>query len=481
MRSLFSGISGLKVHQTKMDVIANNIANVNTVGFKSSRATFSDFFSQSLSGATAASESSGRGGTNPTQIGLGVSLASIDINMNPGLGQRTDKNTDLMISGSGFFIVSDNAGTYFTRAGAFGLDAAGNLVNSSGLQVMGWEVAQVQKEVKYMNPDGTEGTYYTTESQVLKETVSPIVIDGDKVSAPPETTTDVVLSGNLNAVTEPVKNTTMEVYDSLGTRYVIDVQFSYDEATGVWTKNMGNHAYVNGDRKNAVFLEFNGGNGVIDNPFGVVFGEEVVFNADGTLADTAQAFTIENPISEITFDALGNIETPLNWAMEFTVNEGALPANAKFGNELNQVSVDYTGLTQFDAKSTATTSSNGKTAGTLIDISIGKDGIIVGSYTNGTTRALNQIAIADFVNPAGLEKVGNNLFRQTMNSGTFDGVGIEITANGGSILGGVLEMSNVDLSSEFTEMITTQRGFQANSRTITTSDEMLQELVNLKR
>lgn len=442
MRSLFTGVSGLKVHQTKMDVIGNNIANVNTVAYKSSRATFNEFFSQTLSGATQGSATSGKGGTNPMQIGLGVSLGSIDNNMNPGIAQRTDRPFDLMVEGEGFFVISDASGTYFTRDGNFTMDDTGKIVNSSGMSVMGWGTK--------IDPD-------TKQYVIDRGIAQPLVIDGEKNYATPSTTTKVNFEGNLNSTKLPLKTTTMDVFDSVGNVYTLDVEMKWNGTA--WDVKIGDDGkgntvgYPNSDRSNPATLSIDPNTATL------------TFDENGLL---------------VSADASG--ATSITMKITGTVADG-LVQEAVFGDDAESVTVDFSSLTMFGNEDADATSrrADGNYPGSLSNLSIGADGSIVGQYTNGETRVLGMIPVAIFKNPAGLEKMGGNMFAATMNSGDFDGVGMEVGASGGSILGGVLEMSNVDLSSEFTEMITTQRGFQANSRTITTSDEMLQELINLKR
>ncbi len=477
MRSLYSGISGLKIHQTKMDVIANNISNVNTIGFKSSRVTFSDFFSQSVSGASGANEQSGRGGTNPMQIGLGANVASIDINMNNGMGQRTDNNFDLMIDGAGFFVVGDNSGTFFTRAGAFTKDAAGNLVTSTGLNVMGWDV----------NDDG----------EPVRDLVRPIQIAGDKVYSPPQATSSIELNGNINSSTLDDVVTTMQMFDSLGNSYTYNIRYTYAGTTTTgtppssfthWNMQVGDRVFPNGEESEAKTLTA-AANGALtidaaSNPTGAMTYQNVgvfTFDSDGNIVETASG--VVDPAATVTPPAVPTPTTAkssIDFKISFTNAPTGLAA-ATFG-DAGLVTTDFASLTQFAQTTTASTERlNGYKAGELSELNVGLDGSIVGTYSNGQTRVIYKIPVATFANPAGLSKAGGNLFQQTINSGTFDGIGVDITSAGGSMSGGVLEMSNVDLSSEFTEMITTQRGFQANSRTITTSDEMLQELVNLKR
>ncbi len=465
MRSLFSGVSGLKVHQTKMDVIANNISNVNTVGYKSSRVTFSDFFSQSVSGASGANAESGRGGTNPMQIGLGANVASIDINMNSGMGQRTDNNFDLMIEGSGFFIVGDNSGTYFTRAGAFIKDNVGNLVTTEGLQVYGWDVDDNGKPIR--------------------DVAKPIQISGDKVYSPPQTTKNIALTGNINAAqTDTVATTTMQMFDSLGNSYTYNVRYvctGSDDTGTTWEMQIGSSVFPNGDTDNPIDVTAATGDpGTITLNPGTTVKDPVEYTTIGSIVFDPNGYPI---YTEQTGTTTATGDGTYGF-FDFTVTS-SVPTNptSSFGSETaNKVTLDFTNMTQFSQITDTTTDAlDGYAAGSLSELNVGKDGSIVATYSNGETRVIFQIPVAQFTNPAGLMKVGGNLFQQTINSGTFDGIGIDITASGGNVNGGMLEMSNVDLSSEFTEMITTQRGFQANSRTITTSDEMLQELINLKR
>jgi len=481
MRSMFSGVSGLRVHQTKMDVIANNIANVNTVGYKTSRVTFSEVFSQTLSSASGANAASGRGGTNPMQIGLGANVASIDMLMSTGAAQRTDNPYDLMIQGDGFFIVSDNSGTYFTRAGAFRLDQSGNLTTPGGLMVNGWEAVPDEA-----NPG---------QNKIEPGRVMPLRISGEDESIPPERTTLIVVEGNINALETPTKDSTLAFFDSLGNRYVMDVRYEYDDSSKSWGIRYGNMLYPNGERSQGIPIavaaasgagatspnDFTGANpqGIRISPgtTGAAFEwipasgtapfSGVKFDVNGYIDQTGTTAAMATSI-QISFDAAmyAAATSPLNPESEFA--------------EL--ITVSFADLTQFNGSTNAAAvTKDGNWPGDLAGISIGTDGKITGRYSNGATKLLGQIALAQFKNPAGLEKVGNNLFVTTTNSGDFDGVGVDPTSGGTSLLGGVLEMSNVDLSSEFTEMITTQRGFQANSRVITTSDDMLQELVNLKR
>jgi len=435
MRSLYSGVSGLRIHQTKMDVIGNNIANVNTIGFKSSRVTFSEVFSQTLQGASGASDTTG--GTNPMQIGLGAGVSSIDVDMTEGAAQRTDRTLDLKIEGDGFFIVSDATGNKFTRVGAFMVDAAGNLVSSgTGMKVMGWL------------PDETSG-------EIVKGAVQKLqLLSPTNLYSEPEATTDVTLSGNIDKDENhldpgeggyPVE---VEIFDSLG--YVYKVPLTL--------QNSG-----------------------VDNVYNVVLEADSVVS-EGT-GETITNDAIAAGTVQIAFDpTTGKVTTsPADFSLTgLSTGYSTFPTAG--------IKVDFSEMTQFDAsisvegnRGTSNGIGSGNKAGSLNGFSIGQDGTITGNYTNGDSKVLAQLAVATFENAAGLEKVGDSLYKTTNNSGKFDGTGISVTDLGGNIKSGVLEMSNVNLASEFTEMITTQRGFQANSRIITSSDEMLQELVNLKR
>lgn len=506
MRSMFSGVAGLRTHQSKMDVIGNNIANVNTVGYKTQNVTFTDVFYQTVQAASGPNAETGKGGTNAKQIGIGSALGTIATNVSKQGGmQATDNPFDVMINGDEFFIVSDGQSNYFTKAGNFNVDEAGNLVNGSGLTVMGWQV--------------------NDEGEILKNRVSALkVMGGDKSSASPAKTTDVCISGNLNQKDQQFANTntidqyvpfTVEFYDSQGYLYnatfhikkandtndvgnlydiylynVIDqngdlvVTSKVEEATATTPKQ---YTYLNGNAK-ICSVRFN--NTTKDQDV------SVTINSVTTQAKVApgQIYSLDKTGNAATYTGdftilIDNLDTALNTG----VDKNGDPITGKLPLSLKEhgLTIDFSDLTNYGTESSNSTIERsrgdkaglgaGKAAGTLSSLAIGEDGTVVGNYTNGDIITLGQISVATFANPAGLEKVGNNLFAATMNSGSFDGIGRDITANGDSMTTGVLEMSNVDLAYEFTEMITTQRGFQANSRIITTSDTMLEELINLKR
>lgn len=477
MRSMYSGVSGLRVHQTKMDVIGNNIANVNTVGYKKGQVNFQEVFSELIRGASA--PQGGKGGTNPQQIGLGLKLGSINTVHTKGAVQRTNNPTDLMVDGeNGYFIVSDDTkfeNRYYTRAGNFVVDRAGYLVTPDGYKVLGY---------KY-DEDGNR----TSE-------VGDIRIDMSDMKAP-STTSEVNVSGNLDSrselpfgvesdgATSPtytvVKDDSMTyttdtyIKDSLGNSYKVTLEFekavtdgtneinggetySPDEPDLSWVSNKW---YM--DIKDieglpeGVDFQFNGGTDPI----------AVSFDKNGELSSGSL---------DIEFiDDSGNVGSAANLPSGF----GKYDENA--GEFDNTISLDYAGLTQYAVESDAKPKIvQGNSAGTIESYGIDASGVVIGNYSNGEKKALGQIMLAKFDNPMGLQKIGNNFFMDTRNSGEPQ-VGKPGNSGFGSIASGALEMSNVDLSLEFTEMITTQRGFQANSRVITTTDEMLQELVNLKR
>ncbi len=436
MRSMFSGVSGLSAHQAKMDVIGNNVANVNTVGFKSGRVTFQEIFSQTTKGAGAPDAATGRGGTNPMQVGLGIGVGSIDTITTRGSVQRTDNPTDMAIDGDGFFILQGGSNdTYrFSRAGNFGIDKLGNLVSGSGLNVMGWQ--------NYTR--NSDGSYtFDTEKPIEPINLYSDAANGNKKIIAAKATANAVLSGNLDASKAvPVPAATqfsvpLTIYDNLGNNYKVTVNFQKATATATgstWTWSIPTPTGTTG---------------------AAVTGT-IAFDDKGVINKTDAA-------------------TPVTKDVIFT------PAAAA-GTGSFTVKLDFSQISTFNADSSVKPKNiDGYATGNLVTFSVGGDGILTGIYSNGQQQPLGMVALASFENPAGLQKVGENMYIPTTNSGDFK-KGVKAGAEGtGKINPGTLEMSNVDLSKEFTDMIVTQRGFQANSRIITTSDEMLQELVNLKR
>lgn len=489
MRSLYSGVSGLKNHQTRMDVIGNNISNVNTTGFKSGRVTFADTLSQNLSGAAA--PQGGQGGTNPKQIGLGSVVSSIDTIFTDSSPQTTGVNTDLCLSGNGLFIVSSSKGTYYTRNGNFRFDKEGNYVNADGYFVQGWMAAKPGEAIntltepgkitipagKSMAGEASSVSKFTqnlnSEEPLIKE--MSITLDNGTVLSPTSTPSLPTTPGKTFTVgdTYPVGATTtissitlkladgttttetsgaytighsrplttvMTVYDSLGGAHEITVYLTKTAVSSItgnqWT------ASVNLDGSEM----------------------QTITEKDGTTT------TVNMPDQVIQFNVNGGYDTG-GIAATLTLKNGA--------GDNQSVTMDFSGLTQYASSNTAFASADGHAPGTLKSVSIDTAGVITGTYTNGLNVQEGQVAIAQFNNAAGLTKVGNSLYTESNNSGvpnigTIYGLGCEVIPS-------ALEMSNVDMANELTDMIVTQRGFQSNSKIITVSDELLETLINMKR
>ena len=607
MRSLFSGVAGLKTHQTKMDVIGNNISNVNTVGFKASSTSFQDIMYQTMSGASAPTQT--KGGVNPNQIGLGVSTGATKVTITKsGAAQSTGDALDLRLTdtkSTNFFIVNNGSQNLFTRSGSFYLDGNGNLaMTSTGYLVQGWQV------------DSSTG-------QIKRDTVSPLrVKSSDNMTSQPEATTQATFSGivdkndtNINSVDG--YSTTLVFYDDLGYAYTArfaikksedgDATNGYSVAlTNIYSNSekdaagnpidlLANHvadkvassgssgststdtdpkiaavaelfgsAYgtqvdsfklnsptytittdgntkyiVTGSGSNAKKVElptsgwktalesglkFKDTNGTEDTnatPLSQIFSGLSAGLSNYVTTDSTGATTVKAGV-DFSFDektqSLLITTKAANYDLDFSKADGTFASISgktvdssstsgvkkgtggdtqvlkvsTLGTNFHDITVDFSKLINFDNGGTSTATSDrgtvkdksdgaGKKLGTMTGVQIQQDGKIFGSYDNGNTVLLGQIAVAQFANASGLESLGNNCYGETLNSGSFDGIGRDVTADGGSMNTGQLEMSNVDLSTEFTEMITTQRGFQANSRIITVSDTMLEELTNLKR
>lgn len=482
MRSLFSGVSGLKVHQTKMDVIGNNIANVNTIGFKASSVSFSDVFYQTTQSATGPNAATGAAGRNAMQIGLGAGVASVTANITAtGASQRTDNPFDLMIDGNSFFVVNQGGTNYFTKAGSFNVDSQGKLCTSSGATVMGWQV------------DPNDAT------KCVADTVSPLTImSAENRYADPAATSEVYLSGNIDSKDTQVSSTTGKVvnlsfYDKMGHGYTADMKITQDpSATNEYSVALND---IKDEDGLSIFVQktVNPVTGDISytkssiSKFALgkdVYEVDTVNSKDGSVT-----FKATTAYPTITFN--GSTGSFVSVSDDGTTTGKALSLNITADpNPFSDINIDFSSLTMYSTSGSSSIKANrgsleglgaGKKVGNMTGVSIDSSGKIYGKYDNGDSKLLGQIAVATFSNPAGLESVGNSLFAATQNSGDFDGIGQDPTQGGGSITTGVLEMSNVDLSQQFTDMITTQRGFQANSRIITTSDTLLEELINLKR
>lgn len=454
MRSMYSGVSGLRVHQSKMDTIGNNIANVNTVGFKRGQVTFQEVFSQVTRGASA--PSGGKGGTNPQQVGMGVAIGSINTIHTVGPGQRTDNPTDLMIDGEGFFVVSDDSNfnnKFYTRAGNFTLDRDGSLVTADGFKVLGY-MADKNGNIDTSN-------------------VSGIRINKSETSAP-TATENIIFKGNLDSRIPAVKDLTdpdekgqlidTVVTDSLGNSYKVTFEVKKKPDPNV---DGGNDWQMTVSK----VIDLGTGN-YVDDPTGILAKPiELSFSKSGELQAVADKSFLDLNVLVFNKDKndkdIADVSPSGTFTDEITIFD---PANPESYKNIHQYANDA------DFKPYA----HGNTSGTLEGFTIDPTGTVTGVFTNGDRRAIGQIMLAKFDNPMGLQKMGSNFFLDTRNSGEAQ-FGAGGSSGFGAVNGGTLEMSNVDISLEFTEMITTQRGFQANSRIITTSDEMLQELVNLKR
>lgn len=567
MRSLYSGVAGLKTHQTRMDVIGNNIANVNTTAYKSSSMTFSELMSQTTQKASGANATTGVGGTNAKQIGLGVKAGAINTAITTqGSAQSTGNPFDIMITGDNFFVVSNGSENFFTRDGSFYVDGAGNLaMTSTGYNVMGWGVDE-------------------TTGNIKQDTVTALrIMSAANMTYPPEATTKANISGILDENDKDVtsangKTVNLNFFDARGYSYTAKFTFkqSGGDKTNEYSMELNKILDSTGAEIDISKLEFGNRSQqkmetkvtlntdaykwygkVLKTKDGTtdVANLADIFNTDGSLitpADDAAAQKQQEALDAIAkaYGYEGSTDEFLNLYITSTVDKDkqltiqnllgnmmagkmtdVLPAdgsaitmegryfegttvvfnkdtgklesvggsttnlnvNAAFsalGGNFSDVTIDLSECTNYDNKGTSTIGATsgdldglgtGRRLGDMIGVYIQKDGMIYASYDNGMTKLLGQIATAAFANASGLEKEGDNLYSATLNSGEFDGIGVDITAGGGYMSTGHLEMSNVDLSSEFTEMITTQRGFQANSRIITVSDTLLEELTNLKR
>lgn len=587
MRSLFSGVSGLKTHQTRMDVIGNNIANVNTTAYKSSSMVFSELISQTTRKASGPNAATGAGGVNARQIGLGVMGAAINMNITgQGAAQSTGNPFDIMISGSAFFVVSDGNNNFFTRDGSFYVDAGGNLaMTSNGYNVMGWQVDPETMDIK-------------------QDTVSALrIMSQVNMTYPPEATSQAYVGGIIDKFDTDVTSSSgkainLNFYDALGYDYTAKLVIKQSSATNEYSIELdkildaaGNEIDITGAGFGSATNQKVNTSIVLDNTAYKWNGNELqtasgtsacnlaaIFDAASTadnpvfktdedttaaLEELAKAYGYEGKlddfmnltvelqpneengpatftggrftVKQLFYNQLNNAKpnlltsadeianAPANWGLDafdttgrnfdgavLVYNDGSLsgekghfvgvngqPTNqtvtlelSALGGNFSDIVIDFSTSSMFDNNGTCTVGATpgdlkglgmGRKLGDMSGVSIQQNGMIYAAYDNGMTRLLGQIAVAEFANASGLERAGENLYSATLNSGQFDGIGKDITANGGKMTTGQLEMSNVDLSAEFTEMITTQRGFQANSRIITVSDTLLEELTNLKR
>lgn len=484
MRSMYSAISALKAHQTKMDVIGNNIANVNTIAFKGSRVQFEEVFSQTIRGASGAD--GGKGGSNPMQVGLGIDISSIDSFQTLGSIERTDNPTDIMIYGEGFLMVSDDPNfnnKYYTRAGNLNIDSNGNLLSSGGFKVLGYGVK-----------DGTIGPDAQLNDDLGGLVISrgmtfPAKCTGQKGSGgDPDSKSssgDVKFEGNINSETGldakvnakdadgdgtveecrinkssmVARETTFTVYDEMGGEHTIKMSVRRKLKPGV-TEDSDDYILSAEDAKPEDFFE----------PSKWTVELEVVGDGGETLGtDEFDLGFDENGMPDIDMENVTLNGPFANGADTFNFNLSFKDEN---GNpKITQASAD---------SSLSVDKVGGYKQGSIAGFSIAENGEIQGVFTNGQKSILGKIALAKFKNPEGLEKLSSNMYTETSNSGIAM-IGFPGSNGFGSTIAGALEMSNVDLGREFTNMIQTQRGFQANSRIINTADQMLEELINLKR
>ncbi|MCW5939282.1 MAG: flagellar hook protein FlgE [Fimbriimonadaceae bacterium] len=413
---MLAGVASIKAQQTRMNVIGNNLSNVNTTAYKASRVTFQDMLAQTIRGASR--PTSGLGGTNPIQFGLGVLVAGTDVSNEQGSLNATNRPTDFAIQGNGFFTVSNGDRIAFTRDGAFDLDANGDLVHrATGERMLGWTADQATGSIDTNSPIGPASSVRV-----------PI---GARTAV--QVTTEVNLAGNLDSRVFTQTGTqstqlTMRVFDTLGTEHLLTMTLTETGTANQWNWS--------------------------------------VAGSGGTTVTGSGTLVFDPATGNMTSGNPGSITvTP-------PVGSGvpAFPISLQMGDIYQRASEMQVQMS----------SQNGFAPGSLSAFSVGTDGIITGLYTNGLTRPLGQVALAIFPNSNGLERVGSNLWRNTDNSG-IPVIGTPRTGGRGSINSGFLEQSNIDIGNEFTELIVTQRGFQANTRVVTTVDEMLQDLINMKR
>ncbi len=406
LQAMFSSISSIKAHQVRMGVVGNNIANINTTGFKSGRVTFQEMLSQTLRGATRPTEG-GLGGTNPMQIGLGTQVGSIDTILEQGSLQATNRVTDLAIQGNGFFVVSNGRRIAFTRDGNFDIDATGTLVHkATGEKLVGW-MPNAAGEIDITEPLGPG---------------SIITIPVGKTIAG-QATTEASFKGNL-ALDGTRWTTSVLVYDAVGAPHDVRITFSRAQAGDPW---------------------------------------QVDYTVDGSSAVTA---------GTIEFDGNGRVIAGAALPVSFTPTNGSPDVN---------ITLDFSRLTQLATGSTVEPiAQNGYSPGTLEQLTVSPDGVVNGVFSNGLNLPIARVALAVFNNPGGLERTGNNLFRESANSGVAN-IGTAQTGGRGTISSGYLEMSNADIGNEFTNLIVTQRGFQANTRIVSVVDEMLVDVLQMKR
>lgn len=555
MRSMYSGVAGLKTHQTKMDVIGNNIANVNTVAYKSQSVTFSELMYQTTQAASGANKVTGTAGVNARQIGLGVKTGAISTAISSqGASQTTNNPFDIRITGDAFFIVSNGVDNLFTRDGSFYVDGEGNLaMTSNGYNVMGWQVDPETMDIKV-------------------DTVSALrIMSPENMTYPPEATTKATVTGILdkndsNVLSSSGKTMNLMFYDKLGYSYTAKLVIKDTDTEGEYTVQLDSVLDSNNEPIDIGNLKLGGGTQVLkqtpialsdrwtldsgsiyltEDPTVVAYDAatgdldwdnlaqaygykdsaelqtlKFTITDDSVSPEASDDFTLDQILANASYTVgtkSGNLQDVFSDITALTADKltptgssllrfdtttgkflgiGGNPSTMLYMSQVDpagrfeDINIDFSNTTMYNKGGSSTISAasgdvnklgTGRKLGEMSGVSIQDDGRIYASYDNGMSKLLGQIAVAEFANASGLEKKGDNLYKSTQNSGDFDGIGVEVKSGGGYMTTGILEMSNVDLSAEFTEMITTQRGFQANSRIITVSDTLLEELVNLKR
>ncbi len=434
LSSLFSAISGLNANGVSLSVIGDNVANMNTVGFKRSRVSFGDVLSRAITGI---------GGNS--QIGRGVIVTDVSPIFNQGSFETTSNALDMAIDGDGFFILKNNDATYYTRAGQFKVDKDGYIVNPDGFRVQGYQ--------------------FTSTGQATG-VIGDINISA--VNSPPNATTEVLIAANISSESPIIAggfdindrnntsnfNTTVTVFDSLGNAHNVTVYFT-KTAANTWDWNV----VANASEVSSTVVS-------ADGTVALIASGTITFDTNGAL-DTESAITYYNTAGDgIDFvGATASQAIDFDFGTSITTDGGdGLDATTQFGTDSTTLFINQ----------------DGYTAGSLTTLNISEDGLITGIFTNGQTKPLAQVALAKFVAPEELVKLGRNLFAESYASGQ-PVIGEPANSGFGRVLSNSLELSNVDLAEEFITMISAQRGFQANSRIVTTTDDLLQELVNLKR
>ncbi|HTF99178.1 MAG TPA: flagellar hook protein FlgE [Nitrospirota bacterium] len=445
LTSLYTAISGMDANGTALSAISDNISNLNTIGFKESNISFGDVLSQSLTSASGIS-----------QIGRGVQVMSVSPLFTQGSFQTSSNGLDLAIDGDGFFVVNQNGARYYTRAGQFSLDRNGNIVNPDGLILQGYLADAAG------NITGTVGDLQiaTTQSPANASTLVNISLNLNAQSAAQAAA--FTLDSNGDGVQNDPANynfsNTTTVYDTQGGAHQVTMYF-VKTADNAWTAH---YAYADPSNSGQLMEAGQASGGAGNPPTGAATTQDLTFDSNGALVDDASG-------TPMTFTFGGGVAAQ-DVSFNFGTGTGETPAGTGLDMS-SQYASDFSVMSVLQ---------DGYSAGALKNVSISDAGIIIGVFTNGQTRNIGQVALGRFVAPTELTKMGSNLYAESYDSGQ-PIVGMANSSGMGKILSNSLELSNVDLAQEFVKMISSQRGFEANSKIITTTDQMLQELVNLKQ